>query len=144
MNVLDALWYTSFTKICFPSKQGDVLFTLAHKQSKKESWATTAHKRSWLQNFPHGSITVFHWWLTAKSWFPSDRKIIVESCDGNWFGHTAKRFLIIYNSNLSYNKTQTVSVVLLSHIITNLIAITINVLELHDSTIALRSNGNQA
>ena len=44
-------------------------------------------------------------------------------------------------SNLSYNKTQTVSVVLLSHIITNLIAMTINVLESHDSTIALRSKG---
>ena len=57
---------------------------------------------------------------------------------------TAKRFLIIYDSNLSYNKTKTVSVVLLSHIFTNLIAITINVLESHDSTIALRSNGNQA
>ena len=59
-------------------------------------------------------------------------------------GFTVKRFLIIYGSNLSYNRTQTVSVVLLSHIITNLIAITINVLESHDSTIALRSNGNQA
>ena len=47
-----------------------------------------------------------------------------------------------FDSDLSYSKT--VSVRLLSHSITDLVTITRNVLESHDSTIVLQSNGNQA
>ena len=68
----------------------------------------------------------------------------MKSCDPSKFKLTAQRFARIYDKNLLSCKSKpTLIRSVLSNVI-NLSTINQNLLESHDFTIVLRSNGNQA
>ena len=76
----------------------------------------------------------------AYVWFPLDRNRMVESCDPSKSELTAQGFAGIYDKILLNCKSKPISVrCLLSSVINRQ-----NLLESHDPTILLRSNGNQA
>ena len=80
----------------------------------------------------------------AYAWFPLGRNRIVESCDPSKFELTAQGFVGIYDKILLNCKSGPISVRCLLSSVINRSTISQNLLESHDPTILLRSNGNQA
>ena len=77
------------------------------------------------------------------NWFLLDRNGIVKSCDPSKFWLTERRFVRIYDNDLSGYKSEATLERFSFFILINLFTVSWNQLESHDFTIPLRSNGNQ-